>query len=244
MKNWGVRARVLLVAVLPMLVVALLLTAFYTSSRIDDVEQAHAARGKAYARQLVAASEYAVFSGNHDALQKLTEASLAEEGMAGVIIIDLFGETLARSGQLDEDIALARELLAESDYVSSKRTLRVIEPIYAGQASLGTELNDEAFRSGSKVLTPTLGNVVVDLSRSALDAQRRDLLRTGMLTVLAALVGTLLLATSMSRGVSGPIRRVADAVSRIGKGQFDQRVPIVGGGSLRMLAEGVNEMAE
>lgn len=244
MKNWGVRARVLLVAVLPMLVVALLLTAFYTSSRIDDVEQAHAARGKAYARQLVAASEYAVFSGNHDALQKLTEASLNEEGMAGVIIIDLFGETLARSGQLDDDIPLARDLLAESDYVSGKRTLRVIEPIYAGQASLGTEFNDDAFRSGSAVVTPTLGNVIVDLDRSALDAQRRDLLRTGMLTVLAALVGTLLLATSMSRGVSGPIRRVAYAVSRIGKGQFDQRVPIVGGGSLRMLAEGVNEMAE
>jgi signal transduction histidine kinase len=243
MMNWGVRARVLLVAVLPMLFVALLLTAFYTSSRIADIEEAHAARGKAYARQLVAASEYAVFSGNHDALQKLTEASLAEEGMAGVMIVDLFGETLARSGRLDDSMPVARELLDHSVYHSGAHTMRVIEPIFASQASLGTEFNHDAFRRGTTILPPTLGNVIVDLGRDALDAQRRDLLRTGMLTVLAALIGTLLLATSMSRGVSGPIRRVADAVARIGKGQFEERVPLVGGGSLRMLAEGVNEMA-
>lgn len=241
--NWGVRARVLLVAVLPMLVVALLLTVFYTSSRLADIEEAHIARGKAYARQLVAASEYAVFSGNHDALQKLTEASLAEEGLAGVMIIDLFSETLARSGRLDRSLPTQQELLDTSAYLGNARTMRVIEPIYASQASLGSELNDDAFRSGNTVVTPILGNVIVDLGRDAVEAKRRDLLRTGMLTVFAALLGTLLLATSMSRGVSGPIRRIAEAVSRIGKGQFDERVPPVGGGSLRMLAEGVNQMA-
>lgn len=240
--NWGVRARVLLVAVLPMLVVALLLTVFYTSSRLADIEEAHIARGKAYARQLVAASEYAVFSGNHDALQKLTEASLAEEGMTGVMIIDLFGETLARSGRLDATLPAEQELRSESAYLGNALTMRVIEPIYASQASLGMEFNDEAFRSGSTVVTPILGNVIVDLGRDAVEAKRRELLHTGMLTVLAALLGTLVLATSMSRGVSGPIRRIAAAVSRIGKGQFDERVPLVGGGSLRMLAEGVNQM--
>lgn len=241
LNHWGVRARVLLVAVLPMLVVALLLTAFYTSSRLADIEEAHIARGKAYARQLVAASEYAVFSGNHEALQKLTEASLAEEGMTGVMIVDLFGETLARSGRLDRTLPVARELLQTSTYVGNALTMRVIEPIVASQASLGIEFADD-IESGA-IVTPTLGNVIVDLGRDAVEAKRRDLLRTGMLTVFAALLGTLLLATSMSRGVSGPIRRVADAVSRIGKGQFDERVPLVGGGSLRMLAEGVNQMA-
>ncbi|MDX5364613.1 MAG: response regulator [Pseudazoarcus pumilus] len=241
--NWGVRARVLLVAVLPMMVVALLLTAFYTSSRLADIEEAHIARGKAYARQLVAASEYAVFSGNHDALQKLTEASLAEDGMTGVMIIDLFGETLARSGRLDATLPTEQELLSESAYASNALTMRVIEPIYASQASLGIEFNNDAFRSGANAVTPILGNVIVDLGRDAVEAKRRDLLRTGMLTVFAALLGTLVLATSMSRGVSGPIRRIAAAVSRIGKGQFDERVPLVGGGSLRMLAEGVNQMA-
>ena len=240
--QWGVRARVMLVAVLPMLVVALLLTAFYTSSRLEDIEEAHIARGKAYARQLVAASEYAVFSGNHDALQKLTEASMMEEGMSGVMIIDLFGETLARSGVLDPELPQQQELLDRSTYLSNALTMRIIEPIYASQASLGIEFNDEAFRSGNTVVTPILGNVLVDLGRGAVEAKRRDLLRTGMLTVFAALLGTLVLATSMSRGVSGPIRRIAEAVSRIGKGQFDERVPLVGGGSLRMLAEGVNQM--
>lgn len=241
--HWGVRARVMLVAVLPMLVVALLLTAFYTNSRLEDIEEAHIARGKAYARQLVAASEYAVFSGNHEALQKLTEASLAEEGMVGVMIVDLFSETLARSGHLDQTLPQQPELIHRSSSASNTRTMRIIEPIYASHASLGIDFNDEAFRSGSAIVTPVLGNVIIDLGRDAVEVKRRELLRTGMLTVLAALLGTLILASSMSRGVSGPIRRIAEAVSRIGKGQFDERVPLVGGGSLRMLGEGVNQMA-
>lgn len=240
--NWGVRSRVLLVAVLPMLVVALLLTAFYTSSRLADFEEAHVARGKAYARQLVAASEYAVFSGNHDALQRLTEASLAEEGMTGVMIIDLFSEVLARSGRLDHTLPTRQELFDTSFYASNGATIRIIEPIYASQASLGIEFTQEDDGANTPPPAPILGNVIVDLGRDAVENKRQDLLQTGMLTVFAALLITLLLATSMSRSVSGPIRRTAAAVSRIGKGQFNERLPLEGGGSLRMLAEGVNQM--
>ena len=107
--QWGVRARVMLVAVLPMLVVALLLTAFYTSSRLEDIEEAHIARGKAYARQLVAASEYAVFSGNHDALQKLTE----EDPTFKVIYNKETGQTVVSGmGELHLEVIVNR-LLSE-----------------------------------------------------------------------------------------------------------------------------------
>lgn len=239
--HWGVHSRVLLIAVLPMLVVSLLLTIFYTSSRLADIEAAYAARGKAYARQLVAASEYAVFSGHHDALKQLTEASLNEEGTSGVMIIDLFSETLAESGHMDHELPIEHTLLRSPTFTGNAQTMRVIVPIYAGQLAL-----DSVYRSPSGGPTPDaplLGNVIIDLDRNSVTAKRRDLLRTGMLTVLLALIVTLGLATSMSRSVSAPIRRVAETVSRIGKGNFDERAPIVGGGSLRVLAEGVNEMA-
>src|SRR5690606_17116940 len=61
--------------------------------------------------------------------------------------------------------------------------------------------------------------------------------------VLLVLVGSLLLATWLSRGVSGPIRSVARAVARIGQGRLSERVPDTGGGSLKLLSNGVNEMA-
>ena len=48
----------------------------------------------------------------------------------------------------------------------------------------------------------------------------------------------------MSRSVSVPIREAANAVLSIGREQLYRRVRANGGGSLRALAEGVNEMAE
>lgn len=230
--NWSVRTRVLLVAVLPMLVVALFLTMFYTHSRLDDIEAAHALHSRAHARQLVAASQYATFSGNYDALRQLAQATLSEEGITGVQIVDLFGETLALSGTLDSEIPLGTSLASTPSTLHGAHTIRVIKPIPARPN--GPSDNSD---------TSVLGNVFLDHGRHQLNEERAALLRTGALTALAALVFTLLLACSMSRSVSAPIQRIAEAVSRIGKGRFDERVPIVGGGSLRQLAEGVNEMA-
>lgn len=242
--SWGIRSRVILVAMLPMLVLAVVLTAFYTSSRIADIEEAYTARSTAFARQLVAASEYAVFSGNNDALQQLAMAMLAEDGVVGVMVMDRFGEILARSGKPASGIGFDKGLVTTSLSVSAINTLRIIEPILPSRVELDDGLGAGVFESQPAwQMPPVLGKVVIDLSRTHIDSKRAELLRTGVLTVLVVLIGALALAVSMSRGVSGPIRRVAAAVEKIGRGQFSERVPIVGGGSLKSLAEGVNEMA-
>ncbi|HRP97448.1 MAG TPA: hybrid sensor histidine kinase/response regulator [Rhodocyclaceae bacterium] len=243
--DWGVRSRVLVVALLPMLVLAVLLTVFYTTARLSDIEEADGARGRAFARQLVAASEYAVFSGNHEALQQLTAAILTEDGVIGVSILGRSGETLASSGALDARIALPDGTLDTGHAMIRGTTQRIIEPIRATRVNIEDDLTRAALRFGTTADggASTLGNVVLDLSRRHLAARRNELLLTGAATVLLVLVATLVLAVIMSRGVSGPIREVARTVERIGQGRFSERVPIVGGGSLRSLAEGVNDMA-
>ena len=55
-ERWGIRARVTLVAFVPMLVVAVLMTATHTSLRLSDLDQALRARAHAHARQLAAAT--------------------------------------------------------------------------------------------------------------------------------------------------------------------------------------------
>lgn len=240
-ENWGVRARVTLVAVLPTLVLAVLLTGFYATVRLADLEESYYNRGSAFTRQLTAASEYAVFSGNRDSLQQLTNALLEEEGVLGVSVFDRFGETLAHSGILDESAAFSLSL--SPDLTTALRqgdVLRFSEPIQPGRIDIDDELMATSLDDdpGS-----SLGYIVLDLSLARLQAQRRELLATGTATVAAVLLAALMLAFRMSRGVSGPIRQVARTVSRIGQGHFEERVPIVGGGSLRSLAEGVNDMA-
>jgi signal transduction histidine kinase len=244
MTGWGVRARVMLVAMLPMLVLAIVLTAFYTSSRLSDLGEAHAARGQAFARQLAAASEYAVFSGNRESLQQLAGAILAEDDVLGVTIIDRDGETLARSGQLDPTIVQDPQASEARQAISRGLTLRIVEPILPISLDLDDGFSTITFGlDDARKGPPVLGRVVLDISRARLEAKRNELLRKGIGSVVLVLIGSLVLASYMSRGVTGPIRRVAEAVQRIGQGHFTERLPAIGGGSLGTLAAGVNEMA-
>mgnify|MGYP001446450192 FL=1 len=88
------------------------------------------------------------------------------------------------------------------------------------------------------------GIVVLDLSLERLQQRRTELLLAGIGSMLVVLFASLLLAARLSRGVTGPIRAVADVVLRIGHGRLHERAAARGGGSLQRLARGVNEMAE
>ncbi|PKO59787.1 MAG: hybrid sensor histidine kinase/response regulator [Betaproteobacteria bacterium HGW-Betaproteobacteria-19] len=243
-KRWGIRARVMLAAVLPVLVLAVVLTVYSTRSRLADLDEALSARGRAVARQLAAASEYAVFSGNRDALQQITSAVLSEDDIAGISIVNNVGEILARSGMLDGQLPPLPSSPASGPLRLVKGpTLRLIEPIRPSRLEL-----DDGFAAitpgvAAQLGEEPLGSVVVEISLRRLQRQRDDLLWTSAGSVLLVMIGSILLATRLSRGVSVPIREVAETVTRIGQGQLQERVPVLGGGSLATLAEGVNEMA-
>lgn len=245
MKNGlGVQVRVVIAAVLPMLVIAILLTAYYTTSQFADIEEAHAARGKALARQVAAASEYAAFSGNRDALQRSATATLAEEGILAIAVVDQFGEILALSERANHKLTLPDAVSDEPLTLDHDAIRRIIEPIVPGTITLDDPLTRIALDGQARPAGPmVLGNVIIDLSQEPVRSKRAELQRNGALAVMIALIGALALAVKMSRGVSGPIREVARTVERIGQGRFGERVPTLGGGSLRSLAEGVNRMA-
>lgn len=245
MKNGlGVQARVVIAAILPMLVIALLLTAYYTTSQFADIEEAHAARARALARQVAAASEYAVFSGNRDALQRSATATLQEEGILAIAVVDSFGEVLALSERKQHSMVLPDKVALAPTLVELNPVRRIIEPIVPGNVTLDDPLTRIVMAGQPRSPGPdVLGNVIIDLSHEPVHAKRAELQRNGALVVMIALIGALALAVKMSRGVSGPIREVARTVERIGQGGFDERVPTLGGGSLRTLAEGVNRMA-
>jgi signal transduction histidine kinase/ActR/RegA family two-component response regulator len=234
--NIGVRARVMLVAVVPLLVLAGVLTALYTSLRLGDQVQALHDRGRAFSRQLAAASEYAVFSGNHEALQQLANSVLNEADVVGVSIVSRSGATLAHSGRLT---APPPDTRAGFGALQLGSVLRILEPVRAQAVTL-----DDMTPSPQQSLNATLGIVVVELSTERLEAGRREVLHTGLSSTLWVLLGSLLLAAYMGHGVSAPIRRVARTALQLGQGHLHERVPLSGGGSLRKLAAGVNEMAE
>ncbi|OIQ90041.1 cyclic di-GMP phosphodiesterase Gmr [mine drainage metagenome] len=85
--------------------------------------------------------------------------------------------------------------------------------------------------------------MVLELSTASMQARRRELLLTGILTTLGGLLFGCLLAVRLARGVIGPIVEVGKVVERIGKGELSARVAVDGNSSLRRLEQGVNQMA-
>ncbi len=242
--RWSIGARIITAAVLPVLVLAIVLTAYYATAQYASLDEAHVARGRALARQVAAASEYAVFSGDRAALQRFATATLAEEGVLGVAVVDRDGTVLAlnRIDAHPQAESLGRGNAGEE--LADGRMHRIIAPIVAGSVELDDPLSRIAMSGRNPQPFPdTLGRVIVDLSRQPVLDRRAELQRNGAIVVGLALIGALALAIAMSRSVSRPIREVAATVERIGQGRFTERVPILGGGSIQTLAEGVNRMA-
>ncbi len=238
-QSWGIRARVILAAVAPAIVLAVFMTIYYTHSRIADLEEVYLDRGRAFARQIASATEYAVFSNNREDIRRLLDGARTEEGVRGIYIADTSGQELARSGILSADVPL--QAATQSFNEAFKQTLRFYEPILPTRLDVDLLAFDEVQQGTS---TQQLGVVVLDLSRTRLDEQRDSLLWTGLSALMLVLAGSVLLAMRLSQGVSQPIRKVAEAVGRIGAGRLHERVDIRGGGSLKRLAVGVNDMAE
>lgn len=243
--RWGIRARVTLVAFVPMLVVAALMTATHTGVRLSDLDQALRARAHAHARQLAAASEYAIFAGDRETLGQLADALMLEDDVAAIAILGADGKVLAHSGQFATTLpsALLQAPRVQELDTPEGRWLRIVESIRPSHLPTEDAFSGDSMSRAADGQAP-LGQLVMEISLAQLQRRRGELLWIAAGWMVIAAVGSLLLARRMSRSVSGPIREAADAVLSIGRGQLHQRVRVSGGGSLRALAEGVNEMAE
>ena len=233
-----IRARVLIAAIVPTLILGLLLTSVLTFSRLGDLEDALNQRGQALARQLAASAEYGLFAGNRDTLQRLAESALSAADLYGVAIKDRDGSLMAVAGLQTHDPA-ERLSIAEMREVGGQM-LRIVEPVRLSQT-----LDEDPYTltGPTGVQDLRLGEVVVLISRETLDSRKLQQVAAASTTLLLVLAGSIALAFFMSRSVSQPIQRIVQAMSAIGQGNLASRVPVEGRGLLRRLAEGINDMA-
>jgi hypothetical protein len=172
MQRWGIRNRVTLVAVLPAVVLALILTAFFTRSRIADIEDAYTERARAFARQLAASAEYPLFSGDRVSLQRLAESSLIQSDILGVAVLDPEGSPLALAGSMhDASISLA---IASRPVRREGQLLRLQEAVLPSRVELGGALEGPELVA-QQAGPAALGYVVLDISRERLTARRNSI---------------------------------------------------------------------
>jgi signal transduction histidine kinase/ActR/RegA family two-component response regulator len=245
MKRLDIRARVLLAAIIPATLIAVLLAWYFTRNRIADLETSIFSRGNALIRQLAVASEYGVFSGNRERLRQLADSTMREADLSGVAILDAAGEVLAARGRLAGIAANQRPLPGSAGLVSADRERLVFSSPVGQQSATRDDPFDKEVAAApeSIALAPPLGSVVIEVSRADVEARKRDLVLGAAAITLMGLLLAGLLARWLAQGVTNPVLELADTVAEIERGNLSARADVRAGGVLKVLESGINEMA-
>lgn len=240
MKHWGIKGKVLFLALAPAALIATVLAVHFMNSRMSDLEQSLRERGLAIARQLAPASEYGVFAGNREILQRLTDAALKESDISWVVITDINGDILAASGKPSR-LPHVAQAHAGLDFAVAETDNALIfsAPVRLNQI----ELDDVPASDKTVQRVRSVGRVYVEMSRAGTVRRQNEMFRNGFIILLLGLAASSVFAFRMSREVTRPILRLSRAVRQIGKGNLDVRVAEESAGELHVLEEGINNMA-
>jgi diguanylate cyclase (GGDEF)-like protein len=237
--GWRIRHKLLLLALLPAVLVAVALGAYFINSGLGALDAELRSRGQATARYLAPASEYGMISGNRNNLQSLAQAAMREPDVQTVLIIDAAGHTLAASGR-QGSLRFTPGLRGRVD--EGAGWLGFSAPIMRSSVELDDYL-DAQQESKNQHGADVLGQVYVELTTLGLQQQRAGLLWTGLAILFAGAVVAALLARRMAHSVSQPVMRLVEAVHAMEGGKLDTRVPASSSAEFAVLERGFNQMA-
>ncbi|HWS13985.1 MAG TPA: ATP-binding protein [Rhodocyclaceae bacterium] len=243
MKHWDLGHRVLVAAVAPAVVIAVVLALFFAIERIEDLDKELHEHGRAIAGQLAPACEYGVFSQNREVLAQLADAAVSQGGVQGAAVFDRNGDLLARSGYL-EDAALHRAVVPLPESLQPVRLQRGL--VYSALIGRLHTAKDDLVLAESGTQSDgahPLGMVVVYMSLQPLEEERREVIGGAALITSIGLILAVLFARRLSMGIRRPVFDLAATVAKIEAGDLQARASIDAGGVLKVLEAGINQMA-
>ncbi|MEW5893591.1 MAG: hybrid sensor histidine kinase/response regulator [Pseudomonadota bacterium] len=240
MKHLGIQRSILLAVLLPSLLLAIALAAYFTYDRIRDSERAWRMLGDNLARHLAASSEYAIVTGNRAMLDALVQAAAQEPGVRFVLVRDELDQPLASAGPVDPGLFAEAGNTARLPWESE---WLIRQPVLLQSLNLPDPLLD--LGQGETVPRPErqIGTVLLGMATDHLAALRQDLVLAGLLIMGLGAGLAAIFAVLVSRGISRPILALSRVVGRLGQGELTVRAEQDAGGEIGQLQAGVNRMA-
>jgi signal transduction histidine kinase len=238
-KPLGIRNRILLAALAPAALVALLISGVLVAEQQKHSHIEQHRRLAAVARQLAAAAEYNMFIGNNERLDALLDAAMTEPDVRAAAILDARGQVLAST-------IPSQRLPSPHDIADGFDPAQMPdEPIHwHGIMIRATNIGeDDLFANTRGAETPPLGQLLLQVSNQPLDDELRRHTVTAALAALVILLFGVLLALALSRDLIRILGSIGRVVEGIGLGHTHLRVERIGTDELGHLAEGINEMA-
>ncbi|MGD2159806.1 MAG: ATP-binding protein [Gammaproteobacteria bacterium] len=241
MKQWGIRQQVLVLTLLPALLIALALTAYFTYSQLDYINNSLKNNGQTISRQLAPASEYSVFSGNINSLRKLLRHTLSSnEEVTRITITNEENVALLSEADNPREKVYPEYLY---DLLSEDQALEFRYPIITEVLEVD-DFDENRILSPGKPTTKTIGYVELYLTTQySTEEKIRSLLQGGLISIGILLISSLL-AFRISRQISRPVQILTKTVKNIAAGDYDSHIHQDAPGELAILESCVNKMAD
>ncbi|MGB1742102.1 MAG: ATP-binding protein [Cycloclasticus sp.] len=234
LNRFKLKGKLLLLGIIPAAVLAIILAAYLTSTRLNDMYELLHKTNENLSHSIAESSINGVFSGNTDSLKTIINSVINEPDIVSIKITNNAGKTLA----------YATSKIATSHLVPYP-SKRIIQPIKLNTMTQTDEF-DNLLGGPLTKSSETIGYVDLALSYNAIEQrQKAILLNTVYITVfLLFIIG--LITKFFSNAISRPILQLTTDVKNITKGHY---IPPSytfyknNNNEIAILANGIHEMA-
>lgn len=240
MRHLGIRDRILLAALAPAVLVALLVTGILVIGQWQNAIESQHRRIAAMARQLAAIAEFNLFAGNVGGLQRQLELALSEPDILAAAFLTPEGTVIASTLPVaaipDADQIYAGFSPPEIQYGNA--------PHWYAQPIRSTQTGEYDLFSMPEQDVPLVGQLIVQISTASVQAQVRNYALQAIAIALGMLVLGILLALGLARGLIVTLGEISSVVESIGRNRARHRALHTGPDELGQLAQGINSMAD
>ena len=223
--RFGVAARVVALAVIPLLSIALSIGGYMVHVRLIDAKVALQERGDIIAANLAMASELALLTRDTAQLRRLCEATLRQPDVIWATVRDDERRMLVQCG---------RPSAHDADGGCYQ----------APMGTVGVAVSDFAPAEAAVSSSTPLGWAEVHLSSANALARQQRILLTSLLIVVGGLMLSLLGALRIGAGISRPLLALSEAMTRYRDGEERVRIDIRAHDEIGELARDFDRMTE
>lgn len=241
MRQWGIRRQLMLLALLPVLLVAAILTGYFTYTQLQYIQESLDWHGRSIANQIAPVAEDAVASGDVSELSPTLRKLLTDPDIISIRITNTNEETLISL----HDPGYESEKGSFLTWFLSNNLLTFSAPITTQEThfkEFSEEEKPTTWESDS--IKEVIGHVELVLTSKNSNEKKLESLGRGALLTLAILFLNTLLALRISKQIAQPVQTLTSAVKDISSGHYEIRIEEDAPSELGTLEACVNIMAE
>lgn len=236
-RQQSLRTRILIIAILPSLVTAGLLSAQLIRQKIAETEHNMSQELLSVTRHMAATGQYPLISGDINLLHLTVEKERSQENLQFACVQDERDSVRYCSGTTDLNPLIP--FPREGEIIRKDGVWLAAHPILLPEAEL-----DSVFEDPSRSVNKIIGYAVAGLNTEPLQISKRRALQIAASLIVASLALTAFLAWRLSTTLTRRVQHLSEAVDRIASGDLHIRVNPGTSTELGVLESGINRMAE